>query len=160
MPLLKLITTIDKAFAHTRCIYNDAKDKSVSVQEIKCKSNNVNINGIDITEIPQEPNEMVAAEAATDATNAPNGNGFDKINFDRNLVNICLNVNVNDQFKVGDGDGDGNGDGEDITFCHCPPGNPDQCETSSASAEGILNGHIPQHELDHLGACTGDEGEP
>jgi hypothetical protein len=140
--------------------YNDPKDKSVSVQEIKCKSNNVNINGIDITEIPQEPNEMVAAEAATDATNAPNGNGFDKINFDRNLVNICLNVNVNDQFKVGDGDGDGNGDGEDITFCHCPPGNPDQCETSSASAEGILNGHIPQHELDHLGACTGDEGEP
>jgi hypothetical protein len=57
---------------------------------------------------------------ASNLKNAPNGNGFDKINFDRNLVNICLNVNVNDQFKVGDGDGDVNGDGESILWCHCP----------------------------------------
>ena len=33
--------------------------------------------------------------------NAQNGNGFaDKINFNKNLVNICINVNVNEQSKI------------------------------------------------------------
>ena len=40
-------------------------------------------------------------EQHTDATNTQNGNGWgDKINFEKNLVNICVNVNHNQQVKV------------------------------------------------------------
>ncbi len=35
------------------------------------------------------------------AANTQNGNGLaDRINFDRNLVNICVNVNENEQIRV------------------------------------------------------------
>jgi hypothetical protein len=48
---------------------------------------------------------LTATEAANDgadATGAQNGNGLaDRINFERNLVNICLNVNDNEQVKTG-----------------------------------------------------------
>ena len=64
----------------------------------------MNVNGIDITEIPEDANTLAAANEAgegPDGTNTQNGNGLgDRINFDRNLVNICINVNVNDQLKV------------------------------------------------------------
>ena len=40
-------------------------------------------------------------ERSTDAANTQNGNGLaDRINFERNLVNICVNVNANEQVKV------------------------------------------------------------
>lgn len=81
------------------------KNSDVNIQKIKCVNSNVNVNGIDITQIPQEPNDL--ATAANEATNedgvanTQNGNGFgDRINFDRNLVNVCANVNSNDQTKV------------------------------------------------------------
>jgi hypothetical protein len=75
----------------------------VDIQKIKCVNSNINVNGIDITEIPQDANALAAANegGAGDAANTQNGNGLaDRINFERNLVNICLNVNVNDQIKV------------------------------------------------------------
>jgi hypothetical protein len=82
----------------------DKKDSGVSIQKIKCVNSNVNVNGIDITEIPQEPTQWAAANEAgegPDGTNTQNGNGFgDKINFDRNLVNICVNLNLNNQERV------------------------------------------------------------
>jgi hypothetical protein len=78
--------------------YDDPRDKSVSVQEIKCQNKNVNVNGIDITEIPHDTTTTDELQANEQGPNGgQNGNGFDKINFDRNLVNICLNVNVNNQ---------------------------------------------------------------
>ena len=67
-------------------------------------SSTVNINGIDITRIPQDgiANTDATNERGTaDATNLQNGEGFaDTINFEKNLVNICLNVNVNEQVKI------------------------------------------------------------
>lgn len=45
------------------------------------------------------------------------------------------------------------------TFCHVPPGNPAQAQTLSLPLVAINAGHIPQHSLDHLGACTGNEGQ-
>lgn len=44
-------------------------------------------------------------------------------------------------------------------FCHVPPGNPGNAQTLTIPLTAILNGHIPQHSLDHFGACTGNEGE-
>ena len=80
------------------------KSSHVDIQKIKCVNSNINVNGIDITEIPQDANMLAAANeagAGPDGTNTQNGNGLgDRINFDRNLVNICINVNVNDQLKV------------------------------------------------------------
>jgi len=36
-----------------------------------------------------------------DGTNTQNGNGAgDRINFDRNLVNICVNLNFNNQERI------------------------------------------------------------
>jgi len=90
---------------HYKVFPDQKKGSDVNVQKIKCINSNVNVNGIDITQIPQEPNGL--ATAANEATNedgvanTQNGNGFgDRINFDRNLVNICANVNSNDQTKV------------------------------------------------------------
>ena len=72
------------------------------IQKISCVNSNINVNGIDITQIPEDNTATAAAanEGGADAASAQNENGFDKINFNRNLVNICVNVNVNDQVKV------------------------------------------------------------
>jgi len=83
---------------------HDKDSKGVSIQKIKCVNSNVNINGIDIKKGPQP----WAADAATaealqgnDATEA-NRNGLfgNGLNIDRNLVNICVNFNYNDQEDV------------------------------------------------------------
>ncbi len=88
-------------------VYPDPKKSSdVILQKLKCVNSNINVNGIDITEIPQNPTALAAAneggaeetpEAANTQNDNVNGNG---INVDRNLVNICVNVNVNDQIKI------------------------------------------------------------
>lgn len=84
--------------------YPDAKSSHVEVQKISCINDNKNINGLDITEIPED----ATSTAAADAANTQNGNGFaDRINFDKNLVNICVNVNVNDQLKTSEPPGGG-----------------------------------------------------
>jgi len=80
----------------------DSKSSHGDIQKIKCVNSNINVNGIDITQIPQDATALAAAnegEEGTNAANSQNGNVFDKINFDRNLVNICVNVNDNDQLK-------------------------------------------------------------
>ena len=81
----------------------DPKSSHVDIQKIKCVNSNVNVNGIDITQIPTD--DLATAEAANeggaDATGAQNGNGGgDRINFDRNLVNICVNLNFNNQERA------------------------------------------------------------
>ena len=88
----------------------DPKSSHVDIQKIKCVNSNINVNGIDITQIPTD--DLATAEAANeggaDATGAQNGNGWgDRINFERNLVNICVNVNVNEQLKVSPPEEDG-----------------------------------------------------
>ena len=77
------------------------KSSQGDIQKIKCVNSNINLNGIDITEIPQDNTALGAAnEGGQEAANTQNGNGLaDRINFERNLVNICANVNVNDQLK-------------------------------------------------------------
>ena len=79
------------------------KSSHVDIQKISCVNSNINVNGIDITQIPEDTTataESANEGAGPDAANAQNENGFDKINFDRNLVNICVNVNDNEQVKV------------------------------------------------------------
>jgi len=88
-------------------VYPDPKKTSdVNVQKLKCVNSNINVNGIDITEVPQNPTALATAneggadetvEAANTQNDNSSGNG---INFDRNLVNICANVDFNDQIKV------------------------------------------------------------
>ena len=69
---------------------------------MKCVNSNINVNGIDITQITQDSVAGVAANegVAAYATNTQNGNGLYRINFDRNLVNTCVDVNENEQIKV------------------------------------------------------------
>ena len=82
--------------------YAEPKSSNVEIQKISCINDNKNINGIDITEIPQDNTAVAAAnQERADGANTQNGNGFaDKINFNKNLVNICVNVNVNEQIRV------------------------------------------------------------
>jgi hypothetical protein len=86
-----------------RYSYDKKDSKSYGdIQKISCVNSNINVNGIDITQIPQDSAGVAATNegGAAEGANTQNGNGLDKINFDRNLVNICANVNSNDQLKV------------------------------------------------------------
>ncbi|MGE5781769.1 MAG: hypothetical protein ACM31J_02810 [Nitrososphaerales archaeon] len=82
------------------------KDKKiVNQQEIKCFNKNLNVNGIDINQIPQDLTAWAAAneggEGTAGATNTQNGTGNENgINFDRNLVNVCDNLNFNNQERI------------------------------------------------------------
>lgn len=84
--------------------YGNGYDKhsektNVNIQKIKCINSNINVNGIDVNEVPQGDG-LTASESANDeaATNGQqNGDGAGGINFDRNLVNICVNLNFNNQ---------------------------------------------------------------
>jgi len=82
---------------------NDPKSSQTDIQKIKCVNSNINVNGVDITQIPQDGPGVAAAneEASPDGANAQNGNSLaDRINVERNLVNVCANVNDNEQIKV------------------------------------------------------------
>ena len=84
------------------------KSSHTDIQKIKCVNSNINVNGIDIRQIPQNgpdaaaaTNEADAEGTAADAANTENGNGLsDRINFDRNLVNVCVNLNFNNQERT------------------------------------------------------------
>src|SRR5574339_765427 len=89
-------------------VYPDPKKTSdVNVQKLKCVNSNINVNGIDITEVPQNPTALAtanegSADETAEAANTQNDNSSgNSINFDRNPINICANVNFNDQIKVG-----------------------------------------------------------
>ena len=80
------------------------KNSDVSVQELECVNSDVNVNGIDLTKI-QDPTTWAAenglAGNEADGPDGANGNGLaDSINVDRNLVNICVNYNQNEQVNV------------------------------------------------------------
>jgi hypothetical protein len=80
------------------------KSSHTDIQKIKCANSNINVNGIDITQIPQDNTALGAANEATgpEAANTQNSNNglADRINFDRNLVNTCFNINNNEQVKA------------------------------------------------------------
>lgn len=91
----------NKAYSHDD--KNSKKNSGPDIQKLKCVNSNLNLNGIDINQIPTD--DLATAEAANeggaDATGAQNGNGWgDKINFERNLVNVCVNINDNQQIKI------------------------------------------------------------
>ena len=78
-----------------------AEKTFVNIQKIKCINSNINVNGIDVTEIPQDDG-LAVSESANDevAVNGQqSGDGIGCINFDRNLVNICVNLNFNNQLR-------------------------------------------------------------
>jgi len=80
----------------------DSKTSHTDIQKIKCVNSNINVNGIDITQIPQDGTAWTAAnEEGPNGANTQNGNGpADRINFDRNLVNVCINLNFNNQERT------------------------------------------------------------
>ncbi|MDR4512963.1 MAG: hypothetical protein MRJ93_14810 [Nitrososphaeraceae archaeon] len=80
----------------------DHKDaKNLNVQKINCYNSNVNVNGVDVNHLLDQ-NEIATTEAQqlddgkvrNDGGNGLFGGG---LNIDKNLANICLNVNFNDQ---------------------------------------------------------------
>ena len=82
--------------------YPEPKSSHTDIQKINCVNSNLNVNGIDITQIPQDSTATAAAneEASPVGANAQNGNALaDRINLERNLVNVCVNVNENEQIK-------------------------------------------------------------
>src|SRR5574339_1274520 len=76
--------------------YGNGYDKhpektNVNIQKIKCINSNINVNGIDITQIPEETattNDLQGTDAAVNGEE--NGDGVGGINFNKNLVNICV----------------------------------------------------------------------
>jgi len=83
----------------------DKKDPSTytNIQKINCDTRNINVNGIDITQVPEDTtttNELQANNLEDDLDSTNGNSGKDRINFDRNLVNVCVNVNQNEQIKV------------------------------------------------------------
>jgi hypothetical protein len=85
-------------------VKKDPKSSHTDIQKIKCVNSNINVNDIDVSQIPQDATVLAATNeggaATADAANTQNGNGLaDRINVERNLVNICVNVNDNEQTK-------------------------------------------------------------
>jgi hypothetical protein len=81
---------------------HEKKSSHEDIQKISCVNSNINVNGIDITQIPHDETATAAAIDGTAETpnTQQNSNGLaDKINIERNLVNICANVNSNNQAK-------------------------------------------------------------
>jgi hypothetical protein len=84
-------------YGYDNSYYPEPKSAHTDIQKIDCRNSNVNVNGVDVTEIPQDGSGVGGPEAA----NTENGNALaDRINFERNLVNICANVNDNEQVRV------------------------------------------------------------
>ena len=80
----------------------DQKSSYTDIQKINCRNSNINVNGVDVTEIPRDTTPLGAAnEGGPEGANTQNGNGFaDKIDFNRNLVNVCVNANDNEQTRA------------------------------------------------------------
>ena len=96
-----MITTAQAEPYGDEYAYDKHPEKTnVNIQKIKCVNSNINVNGIDITQIPQDfatTNELQETEEAVNGEQ--NGDGVGGINFERNLVNICANLNFNDQLR-------------------------------------------------------------
>lgn len=81
------------------------KKSGVNIQKIKCINENVNVNGIAITQIPQNGIIGVEVQAIEDSASSENGLFGDGITLNKNLINICVNVNVNEQVNDEDDNG-------------------------------------------------------
>jgi hypothetical protein len=71
----------------------------VNIQKIKCINSNVNVNGVDVNQFPPPNDDAVTVQLTENSPEKGNGNGLldGGLNIDRNLVNICANVNLNGQ---------------------------------------------------------------
>lgn len=81
----------------------DHKKKAADVnnQKVKCSNNIVNINGVDVNQIP-DTNGISAAqvEDPQEQENSASSNRLfndDAVNLEKNLANVCINFNHNDQ---------------------------------------------------------------
>ncbi|MDR4512264.1 MAG: hypothetical protein MRJ93_11240 [Nitrososphaeraceae archaeon] len=97
------VTNIPKSFAAP----------GADIQTIKCVNSNVNINGIDVIKRHQTTDleEVGAAEQQEQGQqqiqNGQRNGLFDGLNIDKNLVNICVNFNFNEQEDDEDDSGGG-----------------------------------------------------
>ena len=86
------VTNIPKSFAAP----------GTNIQEIKCINSNVNINGVDVnkrqqtTDLEEVGAEQLQEQRQPQQTGQRNGL-FDSLNIDKNLVNVCVDVNLNGQ---------------------------------------------------------------
>lgn len=93
-------TILDDPYAETYVKEDRKKGADVNIQNIKCVNSNENVNGVDTNKVQPEPPGVANAQV-TEENGAGNGNGLlsEGIYFDKNLVNICVNVNVNEQIE-------------------------------------------------------------
>ncbi|MFB5600373.1 MAG: hypothetical protein ACE5SW_09125 [Nitrososphaeraceae archaeon] len=91
----------EKEYSEDPYAKDNKKSTNVNIQKIKCINSNYNINGVEINQFPDQNNAPIAEALQEDGVNGNvpmhgngNGNGID---FDKNLVNICVNVNLNGQ---------------------------------------------------------------
>src|SRR5574339_538376 len=85
-------------------VYPDPKKTSdVNVQKLKCVNSNINVNGIDITEVPQNPtalataNEGSADETAKAANTQNDNSSGNGINFDRRIISSPSHNRASDE---------------------------------------------------------------
>ncbi|MFB5598977.1 MAG: hypothetical protein ACE5SW_01950 [Nitrososphaeraceae archaeon] len=81
----------------------DHKKASVNIQKINCHNSNTNINGVDVNQLPPQNGDVATAQLEENGPENGNGNGLldGGLNIDRNLVNICANLNLNGQADIG-----------------------------------------------------------
>ncbi|MGB9169659.1 MAG: sialidase family protein [Nitrososphaeraceae archaeon] len=83
--------------------YHPPYHSNLSDQTIECIDNNVNINGIDVTKL-SSPNhrDLINELQSTESEDGePQHNALvNNLNLDKNLVNICANLNLNDQTLI------------------------------------------------------------
>ena len=83
-------------------VYPNKNDKNSNGQKITCFNNNLNLNGIDITKIPLHDlskNVLNGAEEQVQQDRFDANRLEDTVNVEKNLVNVCVNVNENDQLR-------------------------------------------------------------
>ncbi|MFB5600920.1 MAG: hypothetical protein ACE5SW_11930 [Nitrososphaeraceae archaeon] len=77
-------------------------EPGVNIQKIKCVNSNTNINGVNVNQFPDLNGEAGTQQLQENGPENGNGNGLlgdGGLNIDRNLVNICLDINANGQFS-------------------------------------------------------------
>jgi hypothetical protein len=98
-----MITNVGAQMYDHRYGYDNHEKKSshLNLQKIKYVNSTLNVNGIDMNKYLR-PNDLGIADTENEdgGANIQNGNELAGINFDRNLVNVYLNANHNQQVKV------------------------------------------------------------
>ena len=159
--------------------FADKEDKKYEKQSWKHKKAECSVNNFNINEVTEFESQIVnsmlqhaenpsiasidenmdptveamdasVASESNDARWGMESNG-DGGGIDVEIENICLNFGENDDGIPGDG---GN---EPTPWCHCPPGNPTNCNTLNLPLSAIIQqGHL-NHPEDHPGQCTPEE---